>query len=86
MYHPLYPLKSLRVKKFRKEPLLRKVMEKGVRVDKAVNLSDIAAFSREQIRKLPPEYKRFDYPHLYKVGLSEKLKNERDRLMAEYRK
>ena len=34
MHHPLYPLKSLSVKKYKKEPLLHKVMENGMRLTK----------------------------------------------------
>ena len=78
MYHPLYPLKSLSVKKYNKEPLLQKVMENGVRLSKPRSLSEIAQYSRERLKNLPEEYKRFNYPHIYKVGLSDRLKNERD--------
>ncbi|NLA48528.1 MAG: hypothetical protein GX876_03590, partial [Bacteroidales bacterium] len=34
---------------------------------------------------LPDEYKRFDNPHAYKVGLSEKLVKERNRLIADHK-
>ena len=86
MHHPLYPLKSLSVKKYNKEPLLQKVMENGVRLSKPHSLSEIAQYSRERLKNLPEEYKRFNYPHVYKVGLSDKLQNERDRLIEEYKK
>ena len=46
MYHPLYPLKSLSVKKYNKEPLLQKVMENGVRLSKPQSLSEIAQYSQ----------------------------------------
>ncbi len=86
MYHSLYPLKSLSVKKYNKEPLLQKVMENGVRLSKPRPLSEIAQYSRERLKSLPEEYKRFNYPHIYKVGLSDRLKNERDKLIEEFRK
>jgi nicotinate phosphoribosyltransferase len=86
MHHPLYPLKSLSVKKYNKEPLLQKVMENGVRLSKSHSLSEIAQYSHERLKNLPEEYKRFNYPHVYKVGLSDKLQNERDRLIKEYKK
>jgi nicotinate phosphoribosyltransferase len=86
MYHPLYPLKSLSVKKYMKEPLLIKTMENGVRLSKPKSLTEIAQYSRERLNKLPGEFKRFNYPHIYKVGLSDFLKSERDRLIAEYQK
>ncbi|MBN2720390.1 MAG: nicotinate phosphoribosyltransferase, partial [Proteobacteria bacterium] len=45
----------------------------------------IARYCRERIGKLPAEYRRFEFPHIYKVGLSDGLKRERDRLIGELR-
>ncbi len=86
MHHPLYPLKSLNIKNNKKEPLLHPVMENGKRVAHPLSLQDIAEYSRDRLKSLPSEFKRFNYPHIYKVGLSDKLKNERDRLIAEFKK
>ena len=86
MYHPLNPFKSLSVKKYNKEPLLQKVMGNGVRLSKPQSLSEIAQYSRERLKNLPGEYKRFNYPHIYKVGLSDRLKNERDWLIEVHKK
>jgi nicotinate phosphoribosyltransferase len=86
MYHPLYPLKSFHIKKYKKEQLLVKVMENGIRVSKPYELSEIAKFSRERLISLPAEYKRFNYPHIYKVGISSDLKAERDRLIEMHKK
>jgi nicotinate phosphoribosyltransferase len=86
MYHPMYPLKSLSLSRFTKEPLLFKVMENGRMTNQHESLDEIAKFSRSQLEKLPEEYKRFDNPHIYKVGISAKLQSERDRLINEYKK
>jgi nicotinate phosphoribosyltransferase len=86
MYHPLFAHKSLPVKDFKKEPLLQTVMEKGVRSLKSKSLSEIRKYSSERINRLPAEYKRFNNPHLYKVGLSDRLRNERDRLVDAFKK
>ena len=86
MYHPLYPLKSLSLTRFAKEPLLFKVMENGRRVNQPESLNEIARFTNQQLEKLPDEYKRFDNPHIYKVGISSKLQSERDMLINEYKK
>jgi nicotinate phosphoribosyltransferase len=86
MYHPTYPLKSLSLVNQPKEPVLHKVMENGQRVNKPFSLSEIAQYSRSRLEKLPQEYKRFDNPHIYKVGISNKLQNERDRLIDEFKK
>jgi nicotinate phosphoribosyltransferase len=81
MHHPLFPDKSLSIGHLTQEPLLEKVMENGVRLTEKQTLSQIAHYSRERLKMLPEEYKRFNYPHIYKVGLSTQLINERDRLI-----
>jgi nicotinate phosphoribosyltransferase len=86
MHHPMYPLKSLSLNKYAKEFLLQEVMVNGSRVRKPEKLSKILAYSRERMEKLPEEYKRFDNPHIYKVGISERLRAERDRLVDIYKK
>jgi nicotinate phosphoribosyltransferase len=85
IHHPLYPLKSLYIKQYNKEPLLKKVMGNGERLSGSRSLAEIAQYSRERLKNLPEEYKRFNYPHIYKVGLSDRLKNERDLLIEEYK-
>ncbi len=86
MYHPFDPLKSRSIERVTKEPLLQPVMEDGKRVLPAKSLEEIKKYSKERLELLPGEYKRFFNPHLYKVGLSEDLKNERDRLLKEHKK
>ena len=82
----MYPLKSLSLAKYTKEPLLLKVMEKGQRLIDSESLAEVAQYSRQRLAKLPEEYKRFDNPHIYKVGISTKLQSERDKLINEYKK
>jgi nicotinate phosphoribosyltransferase len=86
MHHPMYPLKSLSLIKYIKEPLLQKVMINGKRVNDAEGLLEISKYSRSRMAKLPEEYRRFDNPHIYKVGISERLRSERDRLIDNFKK
>jgi nicotinate phosphoribosyltransferase len=86
MHHPLYPLKSLSLLNMKKQPLLNKVMENGLRLNHAQTISQIASFSKDQLARLPAEFKRFDYPHIYKVGISARLQTARDRLINEFKK
>jgi putative nicotinate phosphoribosyltransferase len=86
MHHPMYPLKSLSLVNSIKEPLLHKVTGNGLRLINARSLPEIAQYSRQRLEKLPEEYKRFDNPHIYKVGISTKLQAERDRLIDEFKK
>ena len=85
MIHPYDTLKFKSVAGFEKEALLKMVMDKGKILTPALDISEIAEYSRERLKKLPQEYKRFFNPHIYKVGLSSKLKEERDRLIQEHK-
>ena len=85
MYHPYDPLKFRFIGDVEKEELLRLVMEDHKRTTKKISIQELKAFSKERLSKLPPEYKRFFNPHIYKVGISEELRNERDSLIAEHK-
>ncbi len=85
MHHPIYPGKSFSFKSLATEPLLEKVMENGKRIIPHRTTSEIANYSKERLSKLPEEYKRFNYPHIYKIGLSTKLLNERNNLIHQYK-
>ncbi len=85
MHHPFDPLKSLRISEHQQEPLLHLVMKDGERTTDARSVQKIADYATERLELLPPEYKRFTNPHIYKVGLSTQLKEERDRLVEAQR-
>jgi nicotinate phosphoribosyltransferase len=84
--HPFDVLKSLSVKNCLMEPLLVKVMENGKRMEKPRTLEEIASFSIGRLKRLSPEFKRFNNPHIYKVGISDKLMKERDILIETLKK
>jgi len=84
--HPFDVLKSLSVKNSQKEPLLLKVMENGKRLEQPRSLKDIADYSNKRLKQLSPEYKRFNNPHIYKVGISDALMKERDTLIETFKK
>lgn len=81
MMHPFDRTKSLDLDRFQHEPILEKVMEGGKRLFPIQSTKEIAEYSKSRLALLPPEYKRFQNPHIYKVGLSPNLKDERDRLI-----
>ncbi|MCX7548135.1 nicotinate phosphoribosyltransferase [Xanthomarina sp. F1114] len=85
MEHPFDSRKSLNLDRFTHEPLLEKVMENGKRINSPRTVSEIAAYSKSRLEKLPEEYKRFQNPHIYKIGLSTQLKLERDKLVQKHR-
>ncbi len=85
MYHPFETGKKMEIGELKKEPLLELVMKDGKQCAKRRSLKEIAEYHLSRIEKLPEEHKRFTFPHIYKIGISEALKSERDRLIAEHR-
>ncbi len=86
MHHPSEPEKSLSLAGLRQEALLHKVMENGKRIGTTPSLPEIASYCQSRLRSLPEEHKRFQNPHIYKVGISEQLRDERNRLKNQYKK
>ncbi|MFD1094419.1 nicotinate phosphoribosyltransferase [Salegentibacter chungangensis] len=85
MYHPFEPYKSMELGDYEQEALLKKVMNNGISSIEKRNLKEIADYSLSRLAELPIEYKRFNNPHIYKVGISNTLKEERDKLIAEHK-
>ena len=85
MHHPVEPFKSLTIATLNQEPMLQTVFEDGIRKESGKTIQEIAEVSKKQLANLPEEYKRFDNPHIYKVGISDRLKEERDKLIEEHK-
>lgn len=85
MEDPFDITKKLKLNNFIHEPLLEKVMENGKKVGPARTVKEIAGYSKSRLEKLPKEFKRFQNPHIYKIGISTALKMERDRLIQKHR-
>ncbi len=85
MFHPFEPFKSLQIGNHEQEALLKPVMQNGEMTIPKRTLSEIAEYSKSRLAELPREYKRFDNPHIYKVGISKELKEERDKIIAEFK-
>ena len=85
MHHPFEPGKNMAVTELRKEPLMEQVMKNGKRSKEMKSLEEISAYCNKRIEKIPTEHKRFANPHVYKIGISDGLKAERDRLIESYK-
>ena len=85
MIHPFEPYKQMKVDGLEKEALLKPVMENGKNKLEKKSLQEIAEYSKNRLAELSIEYKRFNNPHIYKVGISETLKAERDKLIASFK-
>ena len=85
IYHPFEKEKHFKVSGLPQEDLFIKVMEKGEIVIEMKSVEEIARFVRERLAMLPAEHKRFEYPHIYKVGISKKLLEARDAMVRQFR-
>jgi nicotinate phosphoribosyltransferase len=65
------------------KPLLGKVMVNGKKLANSAALSDIREFRQAEINSLDGTYRRLLNPHIYKVSLSDNLKNLKTKLMKE---
>lgn len=80
IYHPYFPAQHATISDYTAEPLLQEVMNNGdVQID-IPSAKDSAAYASSRLKKLNAEHKRFDNPHIYKVGISKKLMDLRDEL------
>lgn len=74
IYHPFISHRSTAVAHLESEELLQKVVDKGEVCIPIPSVQESADYARERLSKLNSEHKRFDNPHVYKVGLSKKLR------------
>lgn len=81
MHHPTFPAKKSNVNGRKYEELLIRIIKDGEVVADLPSVKEIAAYKNQRFSKLNPEFKRFDNPHIYKVGISTRLMETRDNLL-----
>ena len=86
IFHPQTPERNTPVEGLKSEVISGKVIEKGKIMTVEKTISEISDYRKFRISQLPDEHKRFEYPHLYKVGLSQNLMKLRDKIITEIRK
>ena len=86
IYNPFEQAQVLKSDRYLKEPLLVKVMENGKRLSPVASLSEIASYGSKRLSLLPVEYKRFENPHIYKIGITEKLLDLRNLIIGQHKK
>jgi nicotinate phosphoribosyltransferase len=84
MVHPFEREKSLDLSGLSFEEVFHCHMSDGKAVHGPIPLDKLRERVQERIRQLPEEHKRFHYPHIYKVGVSENLSKLRDELYKSY--
>jgi nicotinate phosphoribosyltransferase len=84
-YHPRYPYRFLDVSDYKRiEPLLQPVMDNGEVLMDFPDLKTIQQRTKANLTALDDTYKRLINPHVYKISLSEKLKDLKFSMIAEY--
>ncbi len=73
IFHPYDPYKDVSVAEYDQQPLLRPIMRDGQVVAELHSVEEARDYARRRLAMLPDEHKRFNNPHIYKVGLSRKL-------------
>ena len=86
IFSPVYTWKRKTLTDFKAEKLLIPIFKRGKLVYDCPPIADIKAYCLGEIDRLWDEVKRFENPHKYYVDYSEKLWNERDRLLKMYSK
>ena len=79
IHHPFQADKSCSVDGYPCKEITGKVMEGG-KLLAAGSLDEAAKYARERLAQVPGETKRFDNPHIYKVGIGKKLMDLRNKL------
>ncbi|MFP4024405.1 MAG: nicotinate phosphoribosyltransferase [Thiohalospira sp.] len=85
MIHPYHKEKSCNLKGFSSENLLQKVYAQGNKVVKDYSVDQLANYVKSRLLQLPDEHKRFENPHIYKVGISSALMELRSKLIQQIR-
>ncbi len=86
LFDPDHTWKRKVIDNFKAEPLLTKLFNKGKCVYDLPSMAEIREYCACQLDRLWDEVKRFEHPHKYYVDLSEKLWNEKQRLLSNYSK
>jgi nicotinate phosphoribosyltransferase len=80
LHHPTQPHQKSKVSQLLPEGILFKVMEKGKALA-AWGVAEAAAYAKERLARLPAEHRRFENPHVYKVGATKAVLDLRKGLM-----
>ncbi len=80
--HPSIPFKKTEItENLKPEKVFYKIVENGKLVYTFPSLKEVRDFSLSRFEQLPSEFKRFVNPHIYRVGLSNKLYTLRHNLI-----
>ncbi len=78
MYHPFEKAKSISLDGCPNELLTKPVMKNGKIIIEKQDIKTINEYLENRLALLPEEHKRFEFPHIYKVGITNSLLQLRD--------
>lgn len=85
IFHPKETWKRTTFTDYRVRPLTRQILRAGELVSPLPSLAEICAYAEREKESFWDEYKRPDNPHVYKVDLSQKLFDIKNKLISEIR-
>jgi nicotinate phosphoribosyltransferase len=71
--HPYIEYKTSEVAHLEASELMQKVVDNGRLTINSPTVEESRDYAKSQLLKLNEEHKRFDNPHVYKVGISRRL-------------
>ncbi len=86
IFHPDFAWKRKKVTGFYTKELGRQIIKDGKLVYKLPSVMEIAAYHKQSYGEFWNEYKRMLNPHIYKVDLSQKLYDLKQKLIKENKK
>jgi nicotinate phosphoribosyltransferase len=86
MFHPYFPEKNLDLTPFNGERLLQPYIHEGELVGKIATIEEAAAYAKKRLAYLAAEYRRFEFPHEYKVGITRRLMNLQRKLLEQHKR
>lgn len=86
IYHPFISANNKNVSAYSCEPLQQVVVKNGKLIINLPTIKESARYAAERFSHLNDEYKRFENPHVYKVGISQKLMELRKELIEQKKK
>jgi nicotinate phosphoribosyltransferase len=84
IFDPVNTWKRMTIRNFTIKELLVPIFVDGKKVYNTPGLLEIQAHASKELDTLWDEYKRLKNPHVYKVDLSQKLYDLKQRLLKEY--
>ncbi len=81
IFHPVYTWKRKTFTNFYVKELLAPIFEKGQCVYNLPSLDQIKEYCVKEVETLWEEVKRFEFPHIYIVDLSQKLWDQKEKLL-----